>query len=668
MSFSIVEKQTDFPVFLACPSDVRHERKLFNAVLNNVNKQHGYRYGVRYVPKGCATARLGVDRPQEIINEEVRVSLIFTCIFWNKWGTPTGRCSCGTEEEFFVALTESMQAGDRKHPELWVYFRITDQNATKINSEIKQFRAELDHSRLLLYSTYSNVEEWSGLFRDHLIKYLMQERFGSLKRSSSKSKQYLSFNKATSLNSIPTFNHFIGQWKASRRLWLEEVRRLHFEQFSGHDYPPMESPLELFYLGKKLKRTANLTQAEAIFSSIAFHSRYYWDISFKALAYTALSNIYLDRLDLDTSMWYFDRCCEFSLTNSTEKIRQEFYYEVSQLALRLRKFDHANRFARLHKESVSLPSFNHKSVENKLLRLKIESKCNPFLMDVDKLKDTINISESIDCPTCVGEAYWLNGKITAVKMIYDTAKKSFEKAARSFLRAGDLTRTMHSYLDIAFLDLECGDFEGAIKRMQAIRDFLKVKNHPEISRKLRHLNGVVEFARGQFTSAIASCEALKSEFEAEDDLEGVKLMSVCLAKLYIKKKERKYFEKALNPSRMALSLERQDVIRLNEPSYLRLLGNVYWALKDYPSAENTFRKSISLANKMSQTLEKGISKYTLGWMLAVLKKNTEALRELHEAKSLFGESGVSGYSGQISELIKRIELSEIYGKPKSPWE
>jgi formylglycine-generating enzyme required for sulfatase activity len=109
-----------YRVFVASPGDVRPERELVSAVIEQVNGAIGRELSIHlesWLWDMDATPNAG--EPQDLINPELDKAHIVIVIFWNRLGTPTLRADSGTVEEFTRAFERWQQ---KKSPRLMVYF------------------------------------------------------------------------------------------------------------------------------------------------------------------------------------------------------------------------------------------------------------------------------------------------------------------------------------------------------------------------------------------------------------------------------------------------------------------------------------------------------------------------------------------------------------------
>ena len=111
-------------IFLASPSDVKHERDIVFALKDDIDQLIGKPNKLRFEFvnwERSAYPGFG-DDAQDVINLNIGNDFdIFIGIFWLKFGTPTNRAESGTKEEFDIALEKYRSSPDTNH--IMIYFK-----------------------------------------------------------------------------------------------------------------------------------------------------------------------------------------------------------------------------------------------------------------------------------------------------------------------------------------------------------------------------------------------------------------------------------------------------------------------------------------------------------------------------------------------------------------
>ena len=155
-------------VFIASPSDLSAERKLFVEAIEKVNRIKAKSKGILLEAVGWEDTLPGKGRPQEKINEDVRRSTLVVMLLWKRWGSPTGNYSSGFEEEYEVACANEK--------EVWLYFRnIPDDMLADPGEQLRkvlQFRNRVEAERKFLFRSYEDENSWQEQFVTDLCRWL----------------------------------------------------------------------------------------------------------------------------------------------------------------------------------------------------------------------------------------------------------------------------------------------------------------------------------------------------------------------------------------------------------------------------------------------------------------------------------------------------------------
>jgi tetratricopeptide (TPR) repeat protein len=171
-------------VFIASPGGLTEERKAFHEVIQQVNRDTAHAAGLTFIATGWEYTSAGVGRPQELINAQVRESDYLLVILWDRWGRPSGgpgNYTSGTEEEYYVAR-ECLQDAEKHMRDIVVLFKGVESRQLsdpgKELQKVLEFKAELEATRELLYSTFDTLDEFKDDFRTHLHQWIRDWQSG----------------------------------------------------------------------------------------------------------------------------------------------------------------------------------------------------------------------------------------------------------------------------------------------------------------------------------------------------------------------------------------------------------------------------------------------------------------------------------------------------------
>ena len=181
--------ETTVTVLVASPSDVSEERDSLEAIVDEVNRTHASRTGVRLAllrwEKDVSPA-VGED-PQAVINDQIPQDYdVFVGIFWNRFGSPTSRAESGTLEEFSMAKARYDENPASIH--LMLYFK----DAPPLNMDdfdpdqykkVQEFRSQA--GKEAFYRIFSTADDFANFIRIDLTKLVCDGSFAKGKASDS---------------------------------------------------------------------------------------------------------------------------------------------------------------------------------------------------------------------------------------------------------------------------------------------------------------------------------------------------------------------------------------------------------------------------------------------------------------------------------------------------
>lgn len=162
------------PIFLASPSDLSAERRIFYDVIEKVNKIKAKSRGILLEATGWEDTLPGKGRPQEMINQDLNRSHLVVMLLWKRWGSPTGIYSSGFEEEFEEAHADGKN--------IFLYFREIPSNMLVEPEEqlkkVLDFKTRIKDEKNYFYKEYKDEKDWENTFLNNLCLWLDQMRSG----------------------------------------------------------------------------------------------------------------------------------------------------------------------------------------------------------------------------------------------------------------------------------------------------------------------------------------------------------------------------------------------------------------------------------------------------------------------------------------------------------
>lgn len=164
-------------VFVASPGDVQRERDSLLGVINEINRALD-----ALVPRSAIRLELvrwetdafpEMGRAQAVINKQIGAYDIFIGILWKRFGTPTGKASSGTEEEFQIAYRRWNKYGK---PIILFYFNNSAIAPPRSLEDVEQLRRVVEFRQELALKGLTWEYESDALFmntvRPHLTRVI----------------------------------------------------------------------------------------------------------------------------------------------------------------------------------------------------------------------------------------------------------------------------------------------------------------------------------------------------------------------------------------------------------------------------------------------------------------------------------------------------------------
>jgi hypothetical protein len=186
--YLLMNSRVVYRILIASPADVVREKAVAREIMHAWNSVHGFDEEISLEPVswdrdafpevraslGTKRRGEGVSGGQSILDEQFENCDAVVAIFWSRIGTPTGRYPGGTVQE----VRRFLKA--KKH--VSVYFSSRPLDPKTLNKEqyeaLMKFKAWLVRKGLVW--TYSSINGFKDLFRDHLARIVMALREGAL--------------------------------------------------------------------------------------------------------------------------------------------------------------------------------------------------------------------------------------------------------------------------------------------------------------------------------------------------------------------------------------------------------------------------------------------------------------------------------------------------------
>lgn len=184
-----IERRRVVKIIVVSPGDVRPERIALDKVVDNLNTLLAPFLGLQLETFRWETDSypgFHVDGPQGLIDELMHIekSDIVVGMFWKRFGTSTKDGTTGTEHELNNAYKAWKKSGG-KRPQIMLYFKNkkfkpSNQKEETQQKKVLKFKKTFHQDEGLSWD-FKTLEEFKGLFRDHLTRFLLQNvgTFGS---------------------------------------------------------------------------------------------------------------------------------------------------------------------------------------------------------------------------------------------------------------------------------------------------------------------------------------------------------------------------------------------------------------------------------------------------------------------------------------------------------
>lgn len=166
-----------YRILVSSPQDCRQERDIVKKTCAGLNNGAASANNIVLEAVLWEThSAPGIGRPQDVIFEHIGEFDLLVGIFWQRFGTPSGKYNSGTEEEIEFAYQKNQAEGK---PEIMLYFNQAGPLPSREEDfrqyeQVMKFRSEKEKQQSMLCWTYNGAEEFQELIRKHLESYILK--------------------------------------------------------------------------------------------------------------------------------------------------------------------------------------------------------------------------------------------------------------------------------------------------------------------------------------------------------------------------------------------------------------------------------------------------------------------------------------------------------------
>ncbi|KPM47046.1 tetratricopeptide repeat protein [Jiulongibacter sediminis] len=608
-----------FNVFIASPSGLDKEREVFRKCLQEFNSIEGIRKNIIFNPDGWERTLGGIGRPQSIINQQVIESDFFVVVLHNKWGSHPGNnrfnATSGSEEEYLLAL-ECFHDLDKPMKQVVVVFKSLSLNEQENpDEEIKKvlnFRQSIEKGKNLLYHTFSNIQDFEKIIREHLIDW------------SSNPNQKIQLNESTETTSDLIYYLDLIE-KDSLSISKEEIRKVE----KGWEY----------------YNNGNLTKAELVFSSLQFKN------------YNIITSLnhskFLRRLKRDTeSLNLLNEAeivasqleADFSLV-IIYNLKGKYYYEQRDYLEGIKYFTLSIKLSTLRDFSFEM-AYGHK-----MLGI-VQYSSNQFKLGLESLEKAISINSQNNFTYELAKCHEWTGTILA-------AQCKFQKAADSYIEASSSYKELNKLQDYSNSKLKAARnliYVGKLDEAWTITDnSLEIDSLDEESENLLIslsnfgriclLNSDYKTAFEYFSKAVTRAKGLNND----------KIIASALLDLAQYHFQIQDYDNCRKNNEEALKLYSKSQDKKGLAAVFGNFGNIDVTNNDFDSAIKNLSKSLEYYSEINNDLGLANQTGNIGVLFIKMGKYIEAenmlKQSIHLNSYIDNLSGLANAHGNLASLF-----------------
>ena len=169
---------TVYRVFIGSPGGLDAERKCFRETIDKFNRINARLHDTEFEAVGWEDTLPGKGRPQEKINEDLKLCDFAIFAFHDRWGSPSASDSAkvGTEEEWEIAQHLYSAEGGRQIQDMALYFKtVPEKQLRDPGDHLRQvlaFRNKIFDGKQHLCGSFDEVEHFREKIEEHLAVWL----------------------------------------------------------------------------------------------------------------------------------------------------------------------------------------------------------------------------------------------------------------------------------------------------------------------------------------------------------------------------------------------------------------------------------------------------------------------------------------------------------------
>lgn len=623
-------------VFIASPGDLAIERRTFKDTIDELNAGFGRGANVEFRALGWEDALSTVGRrSQAVINQDVDACDVFVLAMWRRWGQEApdaAPLSSYTEEEFFRAVARFEKT---RSPAIFVFFKIVEAaqiaDAGPQLARVLKFKKELEHSRTVLYRTFTDEKDFRSEIDRHLVAYSRNEivqpennsqtpivpdsivaeleRLREVARKAEaelqRRKPEISGNEGTEaamrlaeaeLSSRAVENAKRAA-KAAIEGRIEEARQDFAKALDGTTNLDVLSLGAAFFSG-----IGELAEADRLFRRWLSINGPENPTTSTAVIHNKLGEVSRQRWDLDAAESHYQKALEISSALNDLAVVADTHRYLSIIqhirGNTARAFDSISKALAIN---TSLARREH--VADDLCHLGLIQQDVGKFAEADRcFAEAIEINESISRLDGLAAAHFRMGRLEQAKGELVSSKRHHQKALEIETSLSNREGMARNLSELGLVDQSLGDHDGAASwHSQALSVHESLGQQDGVAEDYDHL-GVVEQAKGNLDAAESHHKKALAIDERSKRLDGI--ANACV-NLGVIAQTRGHFDRAIQYHQRALETNKQIQRHVGMGIAYANLGIIAYKQGDYQGAQENWSNAERKFARMNTHAELG---------------------------------------------------------------